>query len=403
MDKITIIILAIIITLSIVGLAFGVYIYFLTPTATMPKSDGQNQQTQQADAPADWKIYTNEKYRFEVKYPGDWLYRVDSQFGSQNTFTFLSPEENQKITEEIKKVGNVAWENANTIQIQVRDNQDELTAKELHNNFAGGEETLSSSLEIMVGGKKGLIGNVSGMRVDKTVYVPNGNKIYIFSTPVSSSTGITKYSDVFNQILSTFKFTGDVSQNTQNADVPADWKIYTNEKYGYEFKFPQNWFVKSRFTPLNSGTPISVIGDITGKDDFVILSSQNFINGQDDASTYPMGTEYFTIEYDNPAYSPFAQGLETVDDYWNKLGKKDEQTGEIVNKFIEKKSISGVDFIFFDQYNWNIKAQKKIWEPQVIFSHNGIFFWIKGGGESGQDMTKNQILDQILSTFKFTK
>ncbi len=73
MDKTTTIFFIIIVILAIAGIAYGAYVYFV-PTAFAP---GQNQQTNnqtanQEDPYAGWKTYTNEKYEFSFRYPGDW-------------------------------------------------------------------------------------------------------------------------------------------------------------------------------------------------------------------------------------------------------------------------------------------------------------------------------------------
>jgi hypothetical protein len=57
-----------------------------------------------------------------------------------------------------------------------------------------------------------------------------------------------------------------------------------------------------------------------------------------------------------------------------------------INKFVEKKMINGVDFIFFDQLG----------APQAIFMYNGKFFWVRG-----HSTIERKLFNQIVSTFKF--
>jgi len=239
MDKITIIILAIIITLSIVGLAFGVYIYFLTPTATMPKSDGQNQQTQQADAPADeqtqekkqidpyaeWKPYANEKYGFSFKYPNSWTMSTkNSPTSSIPLISFSSDKFSLKIGSDCCREGEISYEE-HSIQLDGQNLKYKLY---------------------------GYAVNLGGTKIDEN----NANRFALLTVPISllktskdlNNQGIEieitfniSYQEnainLFNQILSTFKFTGDVSQNTQRKPRFSGTNCYAKNEDGSDYYF----------------------------------------------------------------------------------------------------------------------------------------------------------------------
>lgn len=169
-------------------------------------------------------------------------------------------------------------------------------------------------------------------------------------------------------------------------DPTANWKTYTSDKWGFEIKYPNDWSVFwSEWTPGGakyhaeniSRQGIIILAEKQPKD-FVDLEVANVV-----------------IELQNS--ESLSKNSNTVDDFWNKLGKKDEVTGEIINRFVEKKTINGVSFIFFEQYNWNVKNQKKIWEPQSLFMYKGNFFWVRG------NTIDKELFTQIISTFKFTK
>jgi hypothetical protein len=95
--KLITIVLSIIFTLVIIGLAFVIYFYF-TPKTPAPTPQDQNQQetkqqTQQPTSPtsqqnsyAGWKTYKNEQYRFEFRFPAIFNY-------SENTNILRSKDE----------------------------------------------------------------------------------------------------------------------------------------------------------------------------------------------------------------------------------------------------------------------------------------------------------------------
>jgi len=177
------------------------------------------------------------------------------------------------------------------------------------------------------------------------------------------------------------------ADNMEPVNQTAGWQTYTNTEYGYELQYPNGWFLfHSQWSPggpIYSAENLNVQGSI-------IFVEKNLKNGEG-ISEY----DWFSINRESGTV--WTDGSLNVDDFWNKLGKTDQNTGEIINKFVEKKTINGTVFLIFDQYDWSVKYQKKIWIPQALFMHNGNFFWIRGG-----DTMEKSFFEQILSTFKFT-
>ena len=113
------------------------------------------------------------------------------------------------------------------------------------------------------------------------------------------------------------------AQNLSASSEIAGWKTYTNNEYGFEIKYPVNWFVVwSKWTP--GGAEYSK--ENINKQKRVIITSQDLTLNKDIYES-----QYLQIDSDN--YSFWAEEPKSVDDFWGKLDKTDQKTGEIVINF----------------------------------------------------------------------
>lgn len=148
------------------------------------------------------------------------------------------------------------------------------------------------------------------------------------------------------------------SQPTQTADETANWKTYTNTKYGFSFKYPQVFTVK-----LTSA-----------EQEMISIEDQN-------------KQSFLLIIYNNP----------------NSLSLKDyekKNTGESgMGPNIYYKNAELIKFQNFEAY-YNK-------EEISCFSKCGSYVWVnkdkiyKLTGSSQNQSNQKIILDNILSTFKF--
>lgn len=178
------------------------------------------------------------------------------------------------------------------------------------------------------------------------------------------------------------------SQGT--ADESADWKIYTNTQYGFSLNYPEIYFA-FEWPGLQKGER-PVLVETTGNKGSVLFTTHDLRIEESWQYDY-LSSPYFRITRENG--SAWISGSNTIDDFWSKLGKTDEK-GTVVNVFVKKESIGGVDFIIFNQKSWNTTAQSDLWSLQGIFMHNGNFFWVRPSPKLSQDDFYS-----ILRSFKF--
>jgi hypothetical protein len=174
--------------------------------------------TTTTDETKDWKKYTNAEYGFEVKYPQNWEMQ-----NSEKSVSFFNPVDWSK-----------KYNQANyPIYISIYDNPDRINVQEWY------EKKVSDGLfteiieNIMIDNIVALkILNRGGMDNNFAVYV--GNNISIFSINTRQD---SKYIDIFEKIISTFKFidnTIDKTKPSVSSIIPDSGSLGTSvELKGY--------------------------------------------------------------------------------------------------------------------------------------------------------------------------
>ncbi|MCL5411724.1 MAG: hypothetical protein M1150_03215 [Patescibacteria group bacterium] len=227
------------ITLPFIAFFAGTYYQAsITPKSTDNTSVPTSKTSTSSASPsatANWKTYTNNLYGYSVKYPKDWTYvenTISTKFYPPNIGSFEGSFENNTIDQsKVPVMG---------IEVLTRPFSTSPTSNQNQN----GIDLITEYKEMTISGVKGHYYRTNQcapkctIRLDLPLNV--GKKTLSVYATVDSDMAI------FNQILSTFKFT-DQSQT----DSTADWKTYTYKStnlspaIGYTIKYPSTWEIKT--------------------------------------------------------------------------------------------------------------------------------------------------------------
>lgn len=198
----------------------------LTPMPTIvPKAINNYPLATTSDETAGWKTYTNTKYSYSVKYPAN--FEVKEQ--ESDIFLFQSSFESTDNKEK-------TWEDF-MVEVTKKTGADgELGVVDYRKWQVIGHISDKISKETKI-----KIDRFDGVRLDYE----------IISTPVVEQATVILFGENYNYsligdrklvdlALSTFKFLPQISPAV--TDETANWKLYINNKYGFQLKYPSQWY-----------------------------------------------------------------------------------------------------------------------------------------------------------------
>lgn len=337
--------------LLIVSLLMTTYILKIkkNPTISPPPTLITSQLTETDTN--NWKIYTYSNYGFSIQLPESW--KIIDDTGKKNIdYPYIysnSPEDTER-----------------SIIIRPISKQ-----KETIDHLIGSQGFLKDK------GVKEMIGSYDALSFTHSVtfqrksqptfykayFLENDSRVFLIFQVTS-----TKYVNVLDQILSTFKFLGRTN------DI-SNWKTYKSERYNYQFEYPQSWDV-SEIGEYGMGD--GGYGDLLLKAPYTQETKTNSMTPEKD---------YVFLEF-NPDF-PKTGGIPTT----NSNIKVTKTNTIIAGKnaiiyTIEVVSISEVPSMFFGPI-----GHKFI---HIYIDREDSFFMVRYDGENN-----SEIVNQILTTLKF--
>lgn len=175
----------------------------LLPTVTKPVSTITINNT--TDETSNWKIYKNEKYKFSVKFPNSWTERIS--INENNVLAYLNSDETfGQSSEPIKYYVWITYEN-------------KLPTVDLERDFLGKNIIYKTT---KLPSRLGAL----------NVYITKNHQDYIMLglTPYDKENPVypsqNKYEEIFNKMLSSFKFLDDIVSKAPTSEELNGFPIY---------------------------------------------------------------------------------------------------------------------------------------------------------------------------------
>jgi hypothetical protein len=345
--KIKIVGILLILTLIVTCIYFGSKLLGLDVRNLMFKdSEIADINIPREDANINWKTYTDDEYGFEFKYPDSWYKGKDDTPVDVYTLTFgplnirnhigevISPTPGRALTISIKNISEKSIDLKSAIKKYYPCG---------HLDINKGVQKSYKNLDVLV-----FYQSACGIAPTDLAYIVHNNDIYEINAG--------KYID---QILPTFKF----------IDSTSNWKLYRNNDYGFEFKYPHEWQIevdeKNRFTIKPQTPPCP-----TNKSPFLCEYTESIIFEIHDNPRFLSLENYLIDKYQSTGLLNISSISDTI------LGNRHAATTPLNGEYEHRLTISQINNTIMLEISWE-----------------------KSGGNY---RISQETFDEILSTFKFS-
>lgn len=276
-----------------------------------------------------WKIYESDELGFSVQYPSDWKLET-----YDDGINLISPTDQKLLEEADRTGGHLGRQNKSDI-FSIRTYP--YIEREKHLTHWKREKVIVGGLTVY---------KVTAYGPDSSsefVQMINGGDEYLITFP-TDKTRI--------EILESFKFTAE-----KDIENTAYWKSYSNEKFGFKFKYPEIYNILTKDPITNKYSSSTEFAD------------NLFVTGATEYSVNNIGKEYGGIEL-SILDKPFAKPSE----------------------IISKKEVK-IDGCVGTLYTAN-DGMEGTRTSTVLFENNGKYFRIT-------EWSSNPLLEHFISTIKF--
>ena len=228
-------------------------------TASLHKScleyfEGNDKKDETKDETADWKSYKNKKYGYSFKYPKDCFYGPMPKYCKQKPpeerpaecLCFLDGENQdsvfiQSLTKDKDKFALATFSIFHPDSSYYNTSADTDLIEWLKKNFSELHKSIPDEPNMKIDGIDAVkiytpFSGQAGSAED-IYFIKNGKLLHIYIIEVDNA----ENRKLYDQILSTFKFT--------ETDETANWKVYENKEYGFEMKYPEDFFTEQVLQP----------------------------------------------------------------------------------------------------------------------------------------------------------
>jgi hypothetical protein len=389
--------------LLVIIMALGAIVYLAMFKKTLPITVQPVTNPKTEIDVSDWNIYKNEKFGYEIKYPqtinceqelGIGIDPADNYICSlkkqNNLFISIKPQIIESSQDRISFYRSAKMGSIDTVDIQNKDilatisnymesidfialNKSNFVALNDTNNLIGFSKTESYNSNTPT----------PAIWYDESWFFIHDNVLFAVyisydGLQQNSNAELSQISDLKSIIttLTFYKPSGTNADPQYNTNI-ADWKTYKNEKFGYEIKYPSNWFTYDYY--------------YNGEKHPENLYIQNFSRPEEGGFSGIGGAGcQLNVWVESEKYVSIQ---DWIDVRKNNFGKDLEK---VTTKEAELGGVKGLEVIFSGSFLGS-------GDPAIVILNNGILYKII---EYWQDVPQEKCqpaFDKILSTFEFIK